>query len=189
MVKIIRIFVVMTLLLVTMAAPASAKGPDHQVPIKGTVLGEHWEPDFTDEDCIAAGYVWRFNSAGEGGVGQISHLGRVADYSLTQCTIPGPDGTLSEGTITFTAANGDELWVEHTMLGQIIGVFPGGQLDGFTFEGEWTAVGGTGRFASAMGSGILYGAGDVPDGVAFFDGIPDGLMQLNIEGTIAYKRK
>ena len=185
MVRTTRILVVMTLLLVAFATPAMAA---HEGPIKGTVMGEHFPPDFTDEDCIAAGYVWRFSSAGEAGVGQMSHLGRVADYSLTQCTIPGPDGTESVGTVTFTAANGDELWIEHTMLGQIIGEFPGGQLDGFTFVGTWEAVGGTGRFAHATGSGSLDGAGDIPDGVAYFDGIPDGLLQLNLTGSIAYDR-
>lgn len=185
MVRIFRIFVVMTLLLVAFAIPAAAA---HEGPIKGTVMGEHWEPDFTDKDCIAAGYLWRFSSAGEGGVGQMSHLGRVAEYSLTQCSVPGPLGIESVGTVTFTAANGDELWIEHTMLSQIIGEFPGGELHGFTFVGTWEADGGTGRFAHATGSGTLDGAGDVGDGVAYFDGIPDGLLQLNLTGSIAYDR-
>ena len=180
-VRILRIFVVMTLLLVPFATPAVAA---HEGPIKGTVIGEHGPPDFTDEDCIAAGYLWRFSSAGEGGVGRMSHLGRVAEYSLTQCTKPGPDGTESVGTVTFTAANGDELWIEQTMLGQLVG--PLEHPEGFLFEGEWTAVGGTGRFTNATGSGDLHGAGNVY-GVVDPD-VPEGLMQLNIEGKIAYDR-
>ncbi len=80
------------------------------------------------------------------------------------------------------AANGDELWIEHTMLGQLVGTLE--QPDGFLFEGEWTAVGGTGMFTNATGSGDLHGTGNVY-GVVDPD-VPMGLMQLNIEGQIAY---
>ena len=117
----------------------------------------------------------------------MSHLGRVAEYSLTQCTRPMPEPderTESVGTVTFTAANGDELWIEHTMLGQLVG--PLEHPDGFLFEGEWTAVGGTGRFTNATGSGDLHGAGNIY-GVVDPD-VPEGLMQINIEGKIAYDR-
>ncbi len=185
MVRILRIFVVMTVLVVVLAPPATAA---HEGPIRGSVMGEHTAPDFTDLDCIAAGFLWRFTSAGEGKVGQMSHLGRIAAYDLTHCTVPGPDGIRSVGMITFTAANGDELIVEHTMLSQVIGDFPGGPVHGFTFVGTWEAVGGTGRFSDATGAGTLDGAGDIPDGVAFFDRIPDGLMLINMKGTIAYDR-
>jgi hypothetical protein len=150
------------------------------VPIKGTVMGEHGPPDFEDEACLAAGYAWRFPSAG---AGQMSHLGSV-EYELTQCTVPGPEGFASVGMVTLTAANGDELWLEHTMLSQIVGDFDP-DPDGFTLEGEWTAVGGTGRFAHATGYGTLHGVGDILDGEAIFD-IPDGLAQFNFTGKIAY---
>ena len=90
------------------------------------------------------------------------------------------------GTVTFTAANGDELWIEHTMLGQLIDETPNGPPDGFTFVGTWEAVGGTGRFTNATGSGDLHGAGNI-DSVVDPD-VPEGLMQINIEGKIAYDR-
>mgnify|MGYP001821662379 CR=1 FL=1 len=147
-----------------------------QVPMKGVVLGEHGPLDFDAPGCPDWA-AWRFPSEGNG---RMAHLGRV-DYTLTQCTVPGPDGFHSEGTITFTAANGDELWFEHTMLSQGIGE----PLQGFSFEGEWVAVGGTGRFASATGSGTLDGYGDIEDGVAIGD-IRDGLMETNFRGTIGY---
>jgi hypothetical protein len=170
-------FVVMAVLLLAFATPAVAGA---EVPIKGTLMGEHGPPDFEDEDCIAAGYAWRFPSAG---VGQMSHLGRV-EYTLTQCTVPGPEGFESEGTVTLTAANGDKLFIEHTMLSQLIGEFDP-DPDGFTLVGTWEAVGGTGRFAHATGSGTLDGVGDIRDGEAIFD-IPDGLAQFNFKGKIAY---
>jgi hypothetical protein len=179
MVKIVRIFVVMTLLLVTFATPALAKGPDHHVPIKGIVLGEHGPPDFTAPDCPEWAH-WRYSSAGEG---HMSHLGKV-EYSLTQCTMPGPL-TTSEGTITLVAANGDELWLEHTMLGQMVGTMD--EPEGFLFEGEWAAVGGTGRFTHASGSGDLHGTGNIY-GIVDPD-VPPWLMQTNFEGDITYKRK
>lgn len=185
MVRIIRIFVVMTMLVVVLAPPATAA---HEEPIRGSVMGEHSPPDFTDAACAAAGYLWRFSSTGEGKVGQMSHLGRIAAYDLTQCSVPGPDGIMSAGMITFTAANGDELFIEHTMRSEVVGDFPSGPVYGFTFVGTWEAVGGTGRFVHATGAGTLDGAGDVPDGMTVFDGIPDGLMLTNLTGTIAYDR-
>lgn len=104
-------------------------------------MGEHTAPDFADPGCVAAGYLWRFTSAGEGKVGQMSHLGTIAAYDLTHCTVPGPDGVRSVGMITFTVANSDELIVEHAMHAQVIGDFPSGPVDGFTFVGTWEAVG------------------------------------------------
>lgn len=177
MVRVLRIFVVMMLFVVAIATPAVAAG---ERPIKGTVMGEHGIVMFDPTCHPEVGDVWwRFSSDG---VGQMSHLGRV-EYSLTQCTVPGPDGFASEGTIELTAANGDKLYIEHTMLSQAEP--PADPPLGFVMEGAWTAVGGTGRFASAAGSGTLAGLGDIPDGVPTL-GLPDGLMQLSLTGGISY---
>jgi hypothetical protein len=175
--KVFRNLAVLTVLL--LAFPMSAAAAPEQ-PIRGTVTGEHGPPNFEKPNCPAEA-VWRYSS---NGVGQMSHLGRV-EYTLTQCTAPGPKGIASEGTVKLVAANGDELWLEHTMLSQMFGDESGPPL-GFTFVGTWEAVGGTGRFAHAVGHGMLDGAGDIPDGGAYFDGIPDGLLQLNLRGSIAY---
>lgn len=193
MMKIIRIFVVTTLLLAAFAPPAMAA---HESPLEGTVMGAHWPPDFTDAACLGAGFDWRFSSRGEGGVGLMSHLGRVAAYSLTQCTyLPEPvfpggppnwESIHSEGTIKLVAANGDELWLEHRMHS---GLVPAGagpfEAVGFAFVGSWEAVGGTGRFIHATGFGTFDGVGDIPDGGEPF-GIPDGLLQISLKGSIAY---
>ncbi len=177
MVRILRIFVVMMLFVVALATPAAAA---RERPIKAKVVGEHGIAMFDPTCQPEEGDVWwRFSSDG---AGQVSHLGRV-EYSLTQCTVPGPAGYSSEGTIEFTAANGDKLYIEHTMLSQ--GEPPEGPLLGFVMEGVWTAVGGTGRFASASGSGTLAGLGDIPDGVPTL-GLPDGLMKLRFRGEISY---
>ncbi len=184
--RLARIIGVATLALMTTAGPAMAtRGqPGHTVPTKGTVTGEHWRVEKA-EDCVdSAGAVdwWRFSSTGSG---RMSHLGRV-DYFLTQCTYVVPSiGPVSGGTITFTAANGDKLVVAQSMQSQIIGELP--FPDAFTVTGGWDVVkGGTGRFANATGSGMLDGIGDVPNGVPYFDDLPDGLAEFNFLGEIAY---
>jgi hypothetical protein len=59
-------------------------------------------------------------------------------------------------------------------------------MEGFTGEGVWTATdGGTGRFMSATGSGTWEVIGDVPGGETLF-GLPDGYMQFDFDGMIAY---
>ncbi len=175
-VGVFRISVVVAVLLVAFATPAAA-GPD--VPIKGTVMGEH-ERVLDDPAC--PGFAWRFFSDG---VGLMSHLGR-AEYDLTQCTNPVNESSFeSVGTVTFTAANGDTLLITHGMSSRFVfGPDPGPPL-GFTMEGEWEAVGGTGRFRNATGNGSFEGVGDIADEVADL-GLPDGLLQLNFKGKIAY---
>jgi len=81
------------------------------------------------------------------------------------------------------AANGDELYLEHTMLSEMVNG-DSGPL-GFTFDGRWEAVGGTGRFAHAAGSGTLGGVGDIPDGMETLD-LSDGLMKTTFKGRIDY---
>ncbi len=70
MMRVFRIFVVMTVLLVAFAAPAAA----NEVPIEGTVTGEHVR---VEGDPACAGYAWSFSSDG---VGQMSDLHTV-EYS------------------------------------------------------------------------------------------------------------
>lgn len=178
MARFLRILIALTMLVLTSFAVPAAAVPD--VPIKGTVTGQHGPPDYTKPDCPGwAG--WRYSSHG---VGKMSHLGTV-HYSLTQCTVAveGPVNR-SEGTIKVVAANGDELYLEHTMLSVLVFREPGPPL-GFTFDGRWEAVGGTGRFAHAEGSGTLSGVGDIPDRKEPL-GLPDGLMKTNFMGRIDY---
>ncbi|NNC92563.1 MAG: hypothetical protein HKN80_08730 [Acidimicrobiia bacterium] len=177
MVRIVRIFVAVTLLVLAFPAPAAAVG---EVQIEGTVMGQHGPPDFSAPDC-PPGSEWRFPSAGSG---HLSPFGTV-DYSLTQCTRSGtePASALSDGTITFTFAKGDTLIIAQKMSSQLVGP-PDGPPEGFTMEATWTVVEGTGRFLDATGSGALDGAGDIPGGEALF-GLPDGLAQFNFTGTLS----
>ena len=104
---------VVVALLLALAAPAVAQEtgsapealePAREVPIEGTVVGQHWiNPSAPGCD---EGTSWRFYSSG---TGQISDIGEV-DYFLTQCTLFDPEGlsaTSGDGITTFTSADGD----------------------------------------------------------------------------------
>lgn len=182
MAKMSRIIVMATIVLLVAATPVLAA---HEVPIKGTVMGEH-EVAFFHPDCEPAepGFevFWRFSTSG---YGTMSHLGKV-HYDLVQCTAIYPGAPpASSGTTVFTAANGDTLNVTQTMLSEIIedGVDP--DPDGFIGGGNWSITGGTGRFHQASGGGDLSIIGDVPGGDALF-GLPDGLAEISFHGGIMY---
>ncbi len=174
--KISRIVGVATLLLLATAGPAwAAQKPGHPVPVKGTVLALE-NGQAAPVDCPAEA-EWRFSSWG---TGQMSHLGRV-ELFLTQCSYFGPDGkVISDGTTTFTAANGDELVIAQHATSQIVG-----DADGFTLEGTWIVADGSGRFAQATGSGEIGAVGDIPSDVTVFD-LPVGATLWNFTGKIAY---
>jgi hypothetical protein len=89
--------------------------------------------------------------------GQATHLG---NFTREERLFLNPDGTFT-GTMVFTAANGDELWVE----------FTGAFVSPTTAVGSYTFVGGTGRFRDATGSAEFEAV--TPDGVnvtATFEG-------------------
>ncbi|MFW2380173.1 MAG: hypothetical protein ACN4GZ_00330 [Acidimicrobiales bacterium] len=164
---------VAVLLILASVMPASAghrqKGPE--VPIKGTVSGEHWVDQPPGPDG------WNFFSSGEG---QMSHLGRV-DYFLEQSSSFTPDSTvISTGTITFTAANGDTLVIAQDVESLIVGAG-----DGFTIRGTWTVVDGSGRFANATGCGKINAVGDIPSENTLF-GLPEGTAKFDLKGKISY---
>ena len=92
--------------------------------------------------------------------GQATHLGR---FTREETLVLGEGGSLS-GTIEFTAADGDELFVAVT----------GGFTSADTAEGTYTITGGTGRFDGASGT-------------ATFRGTLEGLaIHVEFSGTIDY---
>lgn len=93
--------------------------------------------------------------------GTATHLGR---FTREERLFLNPDGSFS-GTIVFTAANGDELWVE----------FEGAFTSPTTAVGTYTFTGGTGRFADATGEATFTAY--TPDGVH---------VTATFEGTIRY---
>ncbi len=162
--------------------PDEGPPPGAGVPIEGSVIGEH-SVDPEAPDCDGEP-LWRFNSSGSG---TLSELGDV-DYDLTQCSYMDPElgFVFSDGTITFTAADGDTLVIAQEGTSEVIPVDPDDPeagFAGFTVEGTWEAVGGTGRFTNATGFGFMDGVGDIPGGEALFD-LPDGLAEFNFIGEI-----
>ena len=69
--------------------------------------------------------------------GEATHLGH---FTRKEHAYLGPDGSVT-GSIVFTAANGDELWV----------VIDGAFTSATDVEGRYIIAGGTGRFAHATG--------------------------------------
>lgn len=77
------------------------------------------------------------------------------------------------GSAIYTAANGDQIFVEYT--GGVTGVDPDPEAAfPFLIEGEFEIVGGTGRLANAEGNAQMTGA---------FTGVP-GELFFNLEGTL-----
>ncbi len=101
------------------------------------------------------------------GSGNATHLGAYQEVgSATFSPTSDPTVLNVEGSMTYTAANGDELHA-----------FFSGQLNGVTgvITAEIQYDGGTGRFANATGSSTLHGQ---------IQG--DGSIQVTVSGTIDY---
>jgi hypothetical protein len=109
---------------------------------------------FTAPTTCPEGALWRYSGSG---TGQFLHLGRTS-VSVTHCTFvdfASGTGTFGPGTITLTAANGDELRLVHRGTFRLVDA-----PDGLTsvFDMRWVVVGGTGRFARATGAGMTHGS-------------------------------
>ena len=130
--------------------------------IEGTLVGDHWINPMAPA-CDLPDTSWRFFS---NGVGQLSGLGEVEAYT-THCTVfdeasGGADSTYYHRTTMFTTAAGDTLAVVHDIPTSEVFVGDDGNFTGFTLDGTWEAVGGSGRFTYATGSGTFYAAADIP---------------------------
>jgi hypothetical protein len=108
-----------------------------------------------------AGASWRYSAAG---TGQFLHLGRTS-VSVTHCTfvdMASGTGTFGPGTITITAANGDELHLVQRGTFRLVDT-PEGLTS--VFNMSWVVVGGTGRFEAARGSGMTHGSSLLSTGI------------------------
>jgi len=151
-------------LLLALAAPAAAQEAEpaaEAVSMEVTLVGAHW-PDETAPACDLPDTSWRFKIVVSG---QLSGLGEV-EALTTHCTISdaesGADPTYYDRMTMVTTADGDTLAVVHDFPTTEMFVDDEGQFTGFTLDGTWEAVGGTGRFMHAAGSGTLVGAADIP---------------------------
>ena len=147
-------------LLLALVAPAAAQEAA-PVSMDGTLVGAQW-PDETAPACDLPGTVWRFKIVTSG---ELAGLGEVEAY-MTHCTVFDPESgeppTYYEEMTTFRTADGDMLAVVHDIPTTEVFVGDEGQFTGFVLDGTWQAVGGTGRFMHAAGSGTITGAADIP---------------------------
>ena len=107
--------------------------------------------------CSLPGAQWSYSAAGPG---TFAHLGRVW-FEIAHCSkMTGPTtGEFGGGTITLTAANGDELYMsEQGTFDLVMG--PTGPVTSL-IQVSWEITGGTGRFAGAKGEGISKPVGDL----------------------------
>ena len=103
------------------------------------------------------------------GQGNVSHMGLTSAFTDNQVANLITGSTTA--TYTLTAANGDTVVLEMSFQGTQV---PGG----FTFAGDYTVTGGTGRFYGATGGGVLAGS-------AFFTGPNNGVGSFSVGGTIS----
>src|SRR5262249_48689963 len=98
------------------------------------------------------------------GQGQATHLGRFT--RLSHVVVHPEDGS-AEGTIVFTAANGDQLFMD------VVGL----PTTTASISGTYTFTGGTGRFRNASG------------GAEFVGVIGQDMIHITVafEGTIQYR--
>lgn len=93
------------------------------------------------------------------GSGTFTRLGRVW-FEIQHCTaLTGPTtGLFGDGTITITAANGDQLYLTHSGTFELVQ-----DADGLWsyVDLDWWVTGGTGRFAGATGQGTSQPVGDL----------------------------
>jgi hypothetical protein len=142
------------------AAPAAAADPVRPFGGHDRVVDTFIAPTTCPE-----GALWRYAATGSG---LFLHLGR-SSVSVSHCSfvdLASGKGTFGPGTITLTAANGDELHLVHRGTFSLVMT-----TDGLTsvFDMTWTVVGGTGRFAGAVGAGTTYGSSLLSTGTTAAD--------------------
>jgi hypothetical protein len=149
------------------AAPVAAADPVRPFGGHDRVVDTFIAPTTCPE-----GALWRYAATG---TGVFLHLGKSA-VEVTHCTFvdfASGTGTFGPGTITMTAANGDELHLVHSGTFSLV-MTPEGLTS--AFDMTWVVVGGTGRFAGAAGSGTTHG----------WSLLSTGITAATYAGEIAY---
>ena len=138
----------LTLLTFGLPAPLPADEGGSNLPFKGLAAGAI--TGIAPSGAVVIEYT-----------GKATHLG---NFTRTEYLFFGPGGAIS-GTMVFTAANGDELWLD----------FSGGFTSPTTAEGTYTFTGGTGRFSDATGTATFQAT--TSDGIH---------VAATFEGSISY---
>ena len=156
----------LVLLLVVGVAPSAQASRDHPVGIKGVEEFTNTWSSEPDDRCDPMGPGMASSALNFEGIGKVSHLGRITFaghhcLQLRDLAFAGDVAIVTwafvDGGNTWTAANGDEVWLADDDLTSVWSVDPaslGGTLivfDTATF-GTVQIIGGTGRFTDATGT-------------------------------------
>ena len=130
-----------------------------------------------DQVPFSASFVTEFRSVVEYPIAHISVTGHGYSPNMGPTRAVSTDQTVSlltgaaTATYTLTAANGDTVVVRLTFQSTTV-------QRAVTFEGSYTVVGGTGRFAGATGGGSIRGS-------ATFLTETSGVGSFTLTGTIS----
>jgi len=151
-----------------LSAPAMAAGP--QVPFKGKSSGVVVTTGF-ENPCVSVNLHGNpcvtTHVVGEGGATHLGHFTLTAE-AVVDVSLPGAPAA---GSWTLTAANGDQLFVTFVAIG----------IDATHGHGDFTIVGGTGRFQGASGSYTQLITFATPPGSS-----PSTAYTDRIEGMISF---
>jgi hypothetical protein len=119
------------------------------------------------------------------GMGNASHLGRVAVVATDCVGVAGTTLYFGNGRMTITAANGDLLYGRYYGAFNSTGAVSAAGLPTYQMYGAGYSIeGGTGRYANARGQGTMKGTEDLSKD-PFNPATPSrGAFQL--DGTISY---
>lgn len=126
--------------------PAEVAPIPHMLPFSGTTVGS-----FLAEPVAPGSEVFSVTTTSSG---QITHLGK-ATLTTHDTTIFTSSTTFMvlDGTATFTAANGDQIFFTYSGSAVVAG---GKSMDTLSY----LVTGGTGRFTHATGSGTVHVVSD-----------------------------
>jgi len=165
--------------LAVLCAPTAVLADDHGMPIDGTFAVTLMRPaapsPVTGAYCASAGIPIEAQ-----GIGSVSKLGPLFVTVKKCATVSGLAVTYA-GTITMTAGNGDT--IDATYAGTQNNALR--DENGFVpFQGTFTIVGGTGRFAGASGT-LSFTALATPVSTGATAGTSIGMAYYMVQGTLS----
>jgi hypothetical protein len=156
-----------------LTSPAIGAKPD--LPFNATIaIGEQVGADPTGTCPVSPSLKFALAGAIRG-TGNASHLGKTDSTSFDCIQVAGPSSFYFDSThLVLTAANGDQVFARYS--GTLDATVPAKSI----VVGKFEIIGGTGRFANAMGGGTLTGTENINSQTLAAEG------RIELTGTISY---